>query len=69
MTFPVYRRLRARLIGLVCGVAVFLWLRIEDQNVLFAVLCGISLAVASLGIYAWKLTCCFAPQYGRWQER
>jgi MFS superfamily sulfate permease-like transporter len=56
MTFPVYRRLRARLIGLVCGVAVFLWLRIEDQNVLFAVLCGISLAVASLGIYAWKLT-------------
>lgn len=56
MTFPAYRSRRARIIGLIGGVVVFLWLRLEDQNALIAALCGIGLAVLALGIYTWRQT-------------
>ena len=48
---PLNNPRRTRLLTIGCGVAVFFWLRIEDNNVIPALIAGLGLSL--LGIYLW----------------
>jgi hypothetical protein len=51
LTFPHHNAHRARLIALVCGIAIFFWLRLEDNTILPAVLAGLALSL--LAAFLW----------------
>ena len=48
---PLNNPRRTRLLTIACGVVVFFWLRIEDNNVIPAVIAGFGLSL--LGAFIW----------------